>query len=108
MANAGKLEDLIDIELYDLYQKELDPNERISKATLKCQTIDPELSDFLKLNDIEEAPKPWNINSFRQIGMTDPFPDENKYEEEYPLTIPTSINHLVYDDLRYYPQHSVP
>jgi len=66
------------------------------------------LSDFLKYNDIEVEPKSFNINSFDQIGMVDPFPEENKYETEWPLIIPVSINDMVYDYKRYYPEHSVP
>ena len=40
--------------------------------------------------------------------MVDPFPEENKYETEWPLIIPVSINDMVYDYKRYYPEHSVP
>ena len=40
--------------------------------------------------------------------MVDPFPEENVYEEEYPLILPTSINDMVYDESRYYANESVP
>ena len=91
-----------------MYGKDLNQNERPNAVTRKFQTVDPELTDFLGMNDIEIEPKKFNINSFSQIGMVDPFPFENKYEREHPLVVPVSINDMVYDYKRYYPANSVP
>ena len=43
--------------------------------------------------------KPWNINSFEQLGWFDPFPDEKEFVSEYQT--PEHYDDLVYERTRY-------
>jgi len=57
---------------------------------------------------MEQSPQPFFINSFLQIGLEDPFPDdENLYDgsldDESPDTykMPSKVEHPVYAESRY-------
>ena len=56
--------------------------------------------DFLTKFDLrEKSRKSYKVNSFKQLGMADPFPTESVQAEKL-FKIPSTIDKLVYDEER--------
>jgi len=81
----------------------LNPENVVSAKTTEATKLKP---DFLKKYNLISPIKSYNMNSFLQMGLEDPFPSDDltiigSYDDD-DYKIPACVHDNVYSDCRYY------
>ena len=77
------------------------------KQTVDGSKIGKNFMKNYKMQDVKTQPTSYNISSFEEIGMVDPFPESPMIKRHFNLPRCLGIgeydtNHLVYDESRYH------